>query len=51
ERQGREIDELKGRITKFESDNQELKQMITKLKAIAIKYRANAAAATATAAA
>ena len=31
QRQGREIDEFKGRITKLEADNQELKQMTTKV--------------------
>ncbi|CAF3987060.1 unnamed protein product, partial [Rotaria sordida] len=49
ERQGREIDDFKGRITKLESDNQELKQMTAKLRAIAIKYRTSATAAVAAA--
>jgi hypothetical protein len=31
ERQGREIDDFKGRITKLEADNQDLKQMVTKV--------------------
>jgi myosin heavy subunit len=47
QRQGREIDEFKGRITKLESDNQELKQMTIKLKQIAIKYKTTATAAAA----
>lgn len=49
QRQGREIDELKGRSTKLETDNQELKQNYAKLRQIAIKYKATAAAATASA--
>jgi hypothetical protein len=31
ERQGRDMNDLKGRITKLEADNQELKQMTTKV--------------------
>lgn len=39
------MDELKGRNTKLESDNQELKQNYAKLRQIAIKYKATATAA------
>ncbi|CAF0737724.1 unnamed protein product [Adineta steineri] len=49
ERQGREMEDLRGNIKKLESDNQELKQMTTKLRSIAIKYRSNAAAVAAAA--
>ncbi|CAF4346455.1 unnamed protein product, partial [Adineta steineri] len=38
ERQGREMEDLRGNIKKLETDNQELKQMTTKLRSIAIKY-------------
>jgi len=31
EGKGREIDDFKGRITKLEADNQDLKQMVTKV--------------------
>lgn len=48
QRQGREMEELKGRTTKLESDNQELKQNNVKLRQIAIKYKTTATAATPT---
>ncbi|CAF4965323.1 unnamed protein product, partial [Rotaria sp. Silwood1] len=48
EQQVRENDNLKERISKFEDDNQKLKEMNIKLKGIAIKYRTSAAAAAAT---
>ncbi|CAF1152906.1 unnamed protein product [Adineta ricciae] len=45
ERQARETEDLKANIKKLESENQELKQMTTKLRNIALKYKnANAAA-------
>ncbi|CAF5164563.1 unnamed protein product, partial [Rotaria magnacalcarata] len=48
ERQGAEIDDLKGSLKQLESDNQALKLNNAKLRNIAIKYRSSAVAAAAT---
>ncbi|CAF3478243.1 unnamed protein product [Rotaria socialis] len=48
ERQGAEIDDLKGSLKQIEFDNQALKQNNAKLRNIAIKYRSSAVAAAAT---